>query len=192
MNHLGSRLAVFFVCVFCFDHPLALVSWQNKVSNINSIFHIISGTKGKMPLPKKLPSFYNLLMVECNYFDFKTYSLSEWKFSCGAYSMLNKFVLYIFLIFNFLFLFIFGENVSFFIVVHLHLSCLSPPPFPQSIPPFSMPMSLLFMFFDLPLPLLSPIISFLPPLWSLAVCSSFQCLWFYFACLFVLLIRFHL
>ena len=139
MNHLGSRLAVFFVCVFCFDHPLALVSWQNKVSNINSIFHIISGTKGKMPLPKKLPSFYNLLMVECNYFDFKTYSLSEWKFSCGAYSMLNKFVLYIFLIFNFLFLFIFGENVSFFIVVHLHLSCLPPPHSHSQFPHFPCP-----------------------------------------------------
>ena len=30
------------------------------------------------------------------------------------------------------------------------------------------------------------------PLWSLSVCSLFPCLWFYFACLFVLLIRFHL
>ena len=31
-----------------------------------------------------------------------------------------------------------------------------------------------------------------PPLWSLSVCSLFPCPWFYFACLFVLLIRFHL
>ena len=30
------------------------------------------------------------------------------------------------------------------------------------------------------------------PLWSLSACSQFQCLWLYFACLFVLLIRFHL
>ena len=28
------------------------------------------------------------------------------------------------------------------------------------------------------------------PLWSLSACSQFQCLWLYFACLFVLLIRF--
>ena len=30
------------------------------------------------------------------------------------------------------------------------------------------------------------------PLWSLSACSQFQCLWLYFACLFVLLIRFQL
>ena len=30
------------------------------------------------------------------------------------------------------------------------------------------------------------------PLWLLSVCSLIQCLWFYFAHLFVLLIRFHL
>ena len=33
---------------------------------------------------------------------------------------------------------------------------------------------------------------FPPPLLLLSVCSSFQCLWLYFACSFVLLIRFHL
>ena len=43
------------------------------------------------------------------------------------------------------------------------------------------------------LPLCSPIITLpLPTLWLLSACSLFQCLWFYFACLFVLLIRFHL
>ena len=42
------------------------------------------------------------------------------------------------------------------------------------------------------LSLLSPIIPLLPPLWLLLVCSLFQCLWLYFACLFVLLVRFHL
>ena len=31
-----------------------------------------------------------------------------------------------------------------------------------------------------------------PPLWLLSVCPLFQCLWLCFACLFVLLIRFHL
>ena len=35
----------------------------------------------------------------------------------------------------------------------------------------------------------SPVFPLLPPLWSLSVCSLFLCLWFYFACLFVLLIR---
>ena len=30
-----------------------------------------------------------------------------------------------------------------------------------------------------------------PPLWLLSVCSLFQCLWLYLACLFVLLIRLH-
>ena len=30
-----------------------------------------------------------------------------------------------------------------------------------------------------------------PPHWLLSVCSLFQCLWLYFACLFVLFIRFH-
>ena len=37
-----------------------------------------------------------------------------------------------------------------------------------------------------------PIIHLSSPLWSLTVCSLFPCLCFYFACLFVLLIRFHL
>ena len=30
-----------------------------------------------------------------------------------------------------------------------------------------------------------------PPLWLLSVCSLFKCLWLYFTCLLVLLIRFH-
>ena len=42
------------------------------------------------------------------------------------------------------------------------------------------------------LPPLSPVIILLPPLWLLSVCSLFQNLWLYCACLFVLLIRFHL
>ena len=41
------------------------------------------------------------------------------------------------------------------------------------------------------LPLFSPVIP-LPSPWLLSVCSLFQCLWLYFACLFVLLIKFHL
>ena len=41
------------------------------------------------------------------------------------------------------------------------------------------------------LPLLSPTIPLLPSLWLPSLCSLFQCLWLYFACLFVLLLRFH-
>ena len=37
-----------------------------------------------------------------------------------------------------------------------------------------------------------PTLSSPPPLWLLSVCYLFQCLWLYFICLFVLLIRFHL
>ena len=38
----------------------------------------------------------------------------------------------------------------------------------------------------------TPIIFLLLPLWLMSDCHLFQCLWLYFACLFVLLIRFHL
>ena len=38
----------------------------------------------------------------------------------------------------------------------------------------------------------SPINPLPSPLWSLSACSQFQCLWLYFTCLFVLLIRFQL
>ena len=41
------------------------------------------------------------------------------------------------------------------------------------------------------LSLFTPVFTLSPPLWLLSVCSLFPSLWFYFACLFVLLIRFH-
>ena len=66
-----------------------------------------------------------------------------------------------------------------------------PPPTFNPLPSLSLSMGPLYMFLDLTLPLLSPVISLPPPLWSLSVCSLFPCLWFYFS-LFVLLIRFHL
>ena len=61
------------------------------------------------------------------------------------------------------------------------------PSHPQSFPPLALSMSSLYMFLD------EPSLSFpcyLPstPLWLLSVCSLCQCLWLYFACLFVLLI----
>ena len=87
----------------------------------------------------------------------------------------------------------------YFIVVQLPLSHLFPqcsplpaPQLPQSIPPIvrarepSNPVPLLAPSFSF------PVTSLPPPLWSLSVCSLFPSLWFYFAHLFVLLIRFHL
>ena len=85
-----------------------------------------------------------------------------------------------------------------FIVVQVQLSAFSPipslpllPPPPSILTPLALSMGPSYMFLDN----LSP--SFLcypppPPLWFPSVCSVFQCLWFYFACLFVLLIKFHL
>ena len=117
----------------------------------------------------------------------------KWSKSLTQHRNLKIFFCHSFLIF-----------LSFFIVVQLQLlhlfPCCSPLThhplhlwLPQSIPtPLSVPMRPLFMFCDLPLPLLSPVISLVPPLWSLSVCSLSLCLWFYFAHLFVWLIRVHL
>ena len=89
----------------------------------------------------------------------------------------------------------------FIIVVLLQLSQFSPMAFPfpthsqlpQSIPTLlSMSMGHLYLFLDQTLPLLSPLMHPPPPVWSLSVSSLFPCLWFYFACLFVLFISFHL
>ena len=66
------------------------------------------------------------------------------------------------------------------------LPCPAQPPFPHSVfpSPLSLSMGPLYMFLDLTLPLLS-LVTPSPPLWSLLVCSLFPCLWFYFAsCLF--------
>ena len=92
---------------------------------------------------------------------------------------------------------------NFFIVVQLQLSLVfphySPLPYPppksyiQSSPdPLSLSLGPLYIFLALTLPLLSPTKALRAPFWSLSVCSLFPCLWFYFAHLFVLLIRFHL
>ena len=59
---------------------------------------------------------------------------------------------------------------------------------PSNPPPLALPMCPLYVFLNGP----SPIIPLPSPLWLLSVCSLFQCLWLYFACLFVLIIRFHL
>ena len=54
--------------------------------------------------------------------------------------------------------------------------------YPQSFPPLALSMSPLYMFLDDPSPFF-PVIALPHPLWLLSVCSLFQCLWFYFACL---------
>ena len=61
----------------------------------------------------------------------------------------------------------------------------------QSSLPFSLSMGPLYIFLDLTLSLISPIIPLHPPLWSLSVCS-YPCLWLYFARLFVMFISFPL
>ena len=78
-----------------------------------------------------------------------------------------------------------------FVVVQVLVSIFLPPlpsspvpPFhPWSYPPLTLFVCPLYMFLDDP-SLFFPFILLLPPLWSLSVCSLFQCLWLYFACLF--------
>ena len=67
---------------------------------------------------------------------------------------------------------------------YLQHSILSPPH-----SPLALTMGPLYMFLNHP----SPSFSCYPlPPWLMSVCSLFQCLWLYFACLFVLLIKFYL
>ena len=92
--------------------------------------------------------------------------------------------------------FIFKNN--FCIVVQVQLSPFSPPPCPPpSLPPTLKPTPFGFVhgsFVHVPWWPFLFFPSHVPPspLWSLSICSLFQCLWLYFACLLVLLIRFHL
>ena len=69
------------------------------------------------------------------------------------------------------------------------LPLLPAPPIPTSHPvsPLGLSMCPLYKFLDGPFPI-SPIVPSPLPLWLLSVCSLFQCLWLYFAFLFVLLI----
>ena len=78
---------------------------------------------------------------------------------------------------------------TFFPITHPHL--IHPDSHSQSSP-LSGPMSPLLIFLCLLLPLLSPIISLPHTFLLLSDCSLFPSLWFYFAHLFDLLIRFHL
>ena len=92
--------------------------------------------------------------------------------------------------------------ILFFIfLLFLKYSCFPSPPFPStpSIPtshPQTYPLWLcpwvLYTCSLMTLLRVSPITPLSPPLWLLLFCSLFQCLWFYFAGLFVLLIRLHL
>ena len=102
---------------------------------------------------------------------------------------------------NILYFYLFALFIYlFFIVVQIQLSPFSPhhdaPPHPFSPPTIELTLFgfLHMSFIHVPWwpPTLSPIIPISPSFWLLSDCSLFQCLWFYFACLFVLLIRFHL
>ena len=124
------------------------------------------------------------------------FSFPKYKFqSCfilsthqGIYGLKLKHILY-YVVFLFL-----------LIVVQVQQSPCSPyhsPPTPtiptshlRSYLPLTLSMGPLYMFLDY----LSCSFSHYhpPPLWLLLVCSLFQCLWLYFTCLFVLLVRFHL
>ena len=83
-------------------------------------------------------------------------------------------------------------QLSLFFSYFSPLSYLPPPAIFNPPHQLSLSMCPSYMFLDLTLPLLSPITPLHPPLWLLSVCSLFQWLWFYFALLFVFLIRFHL
>ena len=68
---------------------------------------------------------------------------------------------------------------------------LSPPPTLDPTCPLALSMCPLYVFLGDPSSF-SPHYPLPPPLWFLSVCSLFQCLWLYFACLLVFFIRFHL
>ena len=87
---------------------------------------------------------------------------------------------------------------NYFIVVQLQLSAFPPhcspptPAIPTSLPWFHPSLVLSMCPLQLFLKSLHPHYPLPPSLWLLSDCSLFQCLQLYFACLFVLLIRFHL
>ena len=94
--------------------------------------------------------------------------------------------------FNSFFLFFCGFLLFIYSCPHFSLITLPCPTHPPTSSPVIFVHRSLYMFLELTLLLLSLVMSLPPPLWSLSICSSFPCLWFYFARLFVLLIRFHL
>ena len=115
-----------------------------------------------------------------------------------SYTQTKISVLYIFIIHGILsFLIFYCCSITVVPIFSPFLSPALPTPIfhiqSSLLPLMSLSMGPLYMLLDLTLLLLSPVIPPLaPPLWSLSVCSLFVCLWFYFAHLFVLLIRFHL
>ena len=97
-----------------------------------------------------------------------------------------------FLLFSFfIFLLLFKNSC-----LHFPATTFSCPTYPQLSPSIHTPIvfvhGVLYKCSLVTLPLLSPVITFPTPLQLLSICSLFQCLSLYFACLFVLLIRFHL
>ncbi|KAF6104248.1 hypothetical protein HJG60_011248 [Phyllostomus discolor] len=95
------------------------------------------------------------------------------------------------LLFSYLFI------IIYFIVVQLQLSAFSPDhsPLPQPNPPpslaYALPLGFVHVSFIVVPVNPSPCCPLPPPLWLLSDCS-FQCLWLYFVCFFLLLIMFQL
>ena len=122
-------------------------------------------------------------ICDCKYFP-------TWYFHYFMY-LLNFIISFIFyniipILFLFLFLLLFNYSCSHFPPITL------PYPTHSHIPHAILPHLwlcpwVLYACSLMTLPLLCPV---MPPLWLLSVCSLFPCLSFYFACFFVLLIRF--
>ena len=119
-----------------------------------------------------------------------TADLSSLNGSSSLHSELRAPVDVLFFYFFILFIFLLSFKHS---CVHFSLppssAPLTPSSHPQPHPPSTLLMGPLYMFFDDPSPSF-PHYPLPPPFWLLSVCSLFQCLCLYFACLFVLLIKF--
>ena len=111
-----------------------------------------------------------------------------------SFTKLRKFSFIVFLFFSYILFFLY------FFIVQVHcLHFLSTTPHhpsnthlpPLIIPSLALSMCPSYMFPDGPSPIF-PLLPLPTPLWLLSVCSFLLCLWFYFSCLFVLFIRFHL
>ena len=131
--------------------------------------------------------FQRFTLVPSNLRDKKCY-LTGFSHSLIFLSLVTKSCSLLYFVNFFLLLFKYG-------CLHSPHSPSPAPPIPtshsQSYPPLALSMCLLYMFLNDLTPSF-PRYHLPLPLWLLSVFSLFQCLWLYFACLFVLLIRFHL
>ena len=131
--------------------------------------------------------FYPISEISCLCFLLPPYSRSN-EFHVTPYTS-SLFFFYFLSIIFFSFVFFYSSSST---VVSIFLPTTSPiPPIP-AYPLWLFP-CVLYTWSLMTLPLFfSPIITLHSPLWLLSACSLFQCLWLYFACLFVLLTSFYL